>query len=149
MPTKTLSKISRSIHQKCSIKIHVLKNFSKVTGKHMCQSHFFNKVTGLKSATSLKKRALAQVFSCEFCEIFKNTFFTEHLWMAASEHCFTHDLITTMNVGTNKSKIKSLEIGWVNYKTYKINNILCSSSFKKFQRLELFALCFQDFTEGL
>ena len=23
---------------------------------------------------------LAHVFSCEFCEIFKNTFFTEHLW---------------------------------------------------------------------
>ena len=22
----------------------------------------------------------AQVFSCEFCEISKNTFFTEHLW---------------------------------------------------------------------
>ena len=27
---------------------------------------------------------LAQVFSCEFCEISKNTFFTERLWMAAS-----------------------------------------------------------------
>ena len=26
----------------------------------------------------IKKEALAQVFSCEFCEIFKNTFFTEH-----------------------------------------------------------------------
>ena len=25
-----------------------------------------------------------QVFSCEFCEIFKNTFFTEHLWTTAS-----------------------------------------------------------------
>ena len=25
------------------------------------------------------------VFSCEFCEISKNTFFTEHLWMSASE----------------------------------------------------------------
>ena len=25
------------------------------------------------------------MFSCEFCEIFKNTFFLEHLWMAASE----------------------------------------------------------------
>ena len=24
--------------------------------------------------------ALAQVFSCEFCEIFKNTFFAERLW---------------------------------------------------------------------
>ena len=27
----------------------------------------------------------AQVFSCEFCEIFNNTFFTEHLWTTASE----------------------------------------------------------------
>ena len=29
--------------------------------------------------------ALAQVFSCEFFEIFKNTLFTEHLQMTASE----------------------------------------------------------------
>ena len=27
---------------------------------------------------------VAQVFSCEFCEIFKNTLFTEHLWTTAS-----------------------------------------------------------------
>ena len=27
---------------------------------------------------------LAQVFSCEFYEIFQNTFFTEHLWETAS-----------------------------------------------------------------
>ena len=26
---------------------------------------------------------LAQVFSCEFCEVSMNTFFTEHLWMTA------------------------------------------------------------------
>ena len=25
-----------------------------------------------------------QVFSCEFCEISKNAFFTEHLWATAS-----------------------------------------------------------------
>ena len=24
------------------------------------------------------------MFSCEFCEIFKNNFFTEHLWTTAS-----------------------------------------------------------------
>ena len=24
------------------------------------------------------------MFSCEFCEILKNTFFTEHLWATAS-----------------------------------------------------------------
>ena len=28
-------------------------------------------------------KTLAQVFSCDFCEISKNTFFTEHLWTAA------------------------------------------------------------------
>ena len=28
----------------------------------------------------LKKETLAQVFSCEFCEISKNNFFIEHLW---------------------------------------------------------------------
>ena len=36
-------------------------------------------------ATLLKKEALAQVFSCEFCEISKNIFFTEHLRATASE----------------------------------------------------------------
>ena len=29
-------------------------------------------------------KLLTQVFSCEFCEIRKNTFFTEHLWTTAS-----------------------------------------------------------------
>ena len=43
-----------------------------------------NTCNGLRAATLLKK-ALAQVFSCEFCEISKNNFFTEHLWTTASE----------------------------------------------------------------
>ena len=30
-------------------------------------------------ACNLQKETLAQVFSCEFCEISKNTFFTDHL----------------------------------------------------------------------
>ena len=34
----------------------------------------------------IKKEILAQMFSCEFCEIFKNTFFTEHLRTTASEN---------------------------------------------------------------
>ena len=32
-----------------------------------------------------KKETLAQVSSCEFCDISKNTFFTEHFWTAASK----------------------------------------------------------------
>ena len=42
----------------------------------------------------IKKVTLEQVFSCEFCEICKNTFFTEHLWTTASisERIFYLDL---------------------------------------------------------
>ena len=62
-------------------KICVLKNFVKFTGKKLCQSPFFNKVAGLRPVTLLKKR-LWQMFSCEFREIFRNTFFIEHLrWL--------------------------------------------------------------------
>ena len=34
--------------------------------------------------TFFKKETLAQVFSCEFCENFKNIVFTEHHWATAS-----------------------------------------------------------------
>ena len=33
----------------------------------------------------IKKETLAQVFSCEVCKNFKNTFFTEQLWTTASK----------------------------------------------------------------
>ena len=32
----------------------------------------------------LRPETLAQLFSCEFCKISKNTFFTERLWATAS-----------------------------------------------------------------
>ena len=34
---------------------------------------------------TIKKETLAQVFSCEFCKIFKNTFFVKHLRITAPE----------------------------------------------------------------
>ena len=76
-------KDSRSSHQRCSVKKGVLKNFAKFTEKHLCQSLYFNKVA--EACNFIKKETLAQVLSCEFCEIFKNTFFTEHLWATASK----------------------------------------------------------------
>ena len=51
----------------------VLKHFTKFTGKHLCQSLFFNKVFFLINFT--KKEA----YGTDVCEISKNTFFTEHL----------------------------------------------------------------------
>ena len=71
-------KNGRSSHQRCFIEIGVLKNFTKFTGKHLRQSFFFNnfikKETLAEACNFIKKETLAHVFSCEFCEIFKNTF---------------------------------------------------------------------------
>ena len=53
----------------------VLNNFAKFTGKHLFQCLFLNKVAGLGPENFSKKGTLAQAFSCEFCEIFENTFF--------------------------------------------------------------------------
>ena len=38
----------RSCHGRCSVKKVVLRNFVKFTGKHLCQSLFFNKVAALR-----------------------------------------------------------------------------------------------------
>ena len=72
----------RSSHQRFSVKKDVLRNFSKFTEKHLCQSLFFNKVAGLRLEASnfIKKETLAQVFSREFYEISKSIFLTEHFW---------------------------------------------------------------------
>ena len=37
-----------------------------------------------EASNFIKKETLAHVFSCEFCEISKNTSFTEHLWATVS-----------------------------------------------------------------
>ena len=71
----------RSSRPEVFCKKGVLKNFAKFTGKHFCQSLFFNKVLeAWRPATLFKKMTLAQVFSCEFCEISKTLFFIEHFW---------------------------------------------------------------------
>ena len=67
--------LHRSCHWRCSVRKGVLRNFKKFTAKQLCQSLYFHKVAGL---------ILAQVFSCEFCKISENTFFTERLWVNAS-----------------------------------------------------------------
>ena len=59
----------------------VLKNFSKFTVKHLCLACNF-----------IKKETLAQVFSCEFRENFKNTFFNRTPPVAASESGKIHGM---------------------------------------------------------
>ena len=58
----------------------VLRNFAKFTGKHLCQSLIFNKVTGLRPATLLKKRFWHSRFPMNFAKFQTTPFYIEHLW---------------------------------------------------------------------
>ena len=71
--------LSRSSRRRYSVRKGTLRNFTKFTGKHLCQSLCFN-----KACNFIKIEFMAMVFSCEFCEISMNTFFTEHVWVTAS-----------------------------------------------------------------
>ena len=64
---RSLSLCIRSSHRSCSLKRGVLRDFAKLTEKHLCQSLLFNKVAGLQC-----------------CEISNNAFSIEHLQTTAS-----------------------------------------------------------------
>ena len=60
----------------------VLGNFAKFTGKHLCQSLFFNKVADLRLATLLKKRLWQGCFPVNFAKFRRTPFLREHLrWL--------------------------------------------------------------------
>ena len=80
-----LSSFLRSSLPEVFCKKVALKNFPIFTGKHLCQSLFFNKVAGAAS-NFIKKETLTQVFSCEFCKIFKNSLFLKN----TSGGCFCY-----------------------------------------------------------
>ena len=65
-----------------------LKNFTKFIGKRLCQSLYFNKVAGLRSANLLKKTP-TQVLFCGLSEIFKNNFFASDCFSKYESLCMT------------------------------------------------------------
>ena len=65
----------------------LLRNFATFTGKHLCQSLFFNKVAGLRPATLSKKRLWHRCFPVNVAKFLRTPFFTEHLrWLPLELH---------------------------------------------------------------
>ena len=95
--------VNRSSHRRCSIKKAVLKNFVTFTGSHLCWSLLLIKLQAWSSATLLKETP-KQVFSCEYYEMFKNSFFIEHLWLLLlKSHVnfeWKHTVVILINFGT-------------------------------------------------
>ena len=61
----------RSIHQRCSVRNSVFRNFTKFAGKHLCQRLIFNKVGGLRATALLKKRLWHRCFPVDFVEFLR------------------------------------------------------------------------------
>ena len=94
--TSILDRIQKQSPRGVLLSKGVRRNFGKFIGKHLCESLFFN--IKLQAACNfIKKAALAQVFSCEFCEISKNTFFAEHLLATVSE-MMTHGFVSDVTL---------------------------------------------------
>ena len=56
----------------------VLRNFAKLTGKHLCRSLFFNKVAGLRPGTLLKNKLWRRCFPVNFAKFLRTPILTEH-----------------------------------------------------------------------
>ena len=68
---------SQNGHRRCCIKKAVLKNFAIFRGKHLCWSLYFNKVSGLRPATSLKKRLRHRCFPANIAKFLRTAFFID------------------------------------------------------------------------
>ena len=73
--------MARSSRRRCFVRIGVLRNFVELTGKHLWPATLLNKA---EAYNLILKVALSEVLSCEFCELSRNTLFTEHLQATAS-----------------------------------------------------------------
>ena len=81
--TKELPNVKKQ--PRCSIK-KVFFKVSQNSQENTCARVSFSSSCSPKPCNNFKKEDLTQVFSCEFWEISKNTFLTEHLRTTASEY---------------------------------------------------------------
>ena len=96
----------------------LLKNFANFTGKHLCQSLFFNENAGLSPATLLKKRLWHKCFLVNFA----NSLGTPFLYNSASG-CFW-----TLNKRINEWSIM-------------YNSVLSDSNINRVKVVNIFIQC--------
>ena len=78
--------IHRSSHQRYSVRKGVLIEISQNSPENTWARVSFLIKLQAEACNFIKKETLALLFSCEFCEISKNTYFKEHLWENVLEY---------------------------------------------------------------
>ena len=95
---------AEAVAKMCSVKKVFIKFFTKFTGKHLCQSLFFNKVAGLRPETCnfIKKIIWHRNFPENFAKFLTTPFLTQHLrWLLLY---VLDNIFFFFTISTNKEK---------------------------------------------
>ena len=109
----------------CSVNKGVLRYFAKLTGKYLCQSLFFNKVTGLTPVTLLKKKLWYRCFPVNFVKFLTTPFLQNTSGPLFLAHYFF--LILCMKLVLNKNTKVTKTFFWG--KSYSIQNVINGAFF--------------------
>ena len=97
----------------------VLKNFTKIIGKHLCKNFFFKKIAGLRSANLLKNRLWHRCFPVNFAKFLKIPFFLQN----TSAGCFL-SLLWPVIFGKRRFYQNKKTYRLCTYKIKKLNIII-------------------------
>ena len=103
---------TRSSHQRCSMKKGILRNFTKLAGKHLCQSLFFNKVLCLRPASLLKKRIWHRCFPANFAKFLITPFLQN---TSGRQLLFNQVSLQSLPSDYNQKKVQVFIIIWRYY----------------------------------
>ena len=123
-----LSIIFRSSRPEVFCKKGILRNFAKITEKHLSQSFFFNKVAGIRPATLLKKRLWHKCFPVNFAKFLKTHFLQNNsgdcfwIFMREPQNCYG-----AYNFHIDKFHGKSIHSPKIKHTTGRLSNAVLLS----------------------
>ena len=124
--------VHRSSNQRCSIEISVLRNFAQFTGKHLCQSLFFNNVAGLRPVTLLKRRPWHRYFPVNFVKFLRTPFLQSTSGPLLLSLGFNHVLEKLCDIICQITVSKTVcRIFLIFFRLRFINNLIVKSNFSE------------------
>ena len=144
---------AEAVTRRCCIKKMLLKILQNTQENACARVSFLIKLQA-EACNFIKKETVAQVFSCEFCEIFQNTFFIEHLrWLPPTmtvisnklKKYFIIDIYSLASIPVRFIEIIRSTLFLANWKDFKNDEkcflFLLKSSFHS-QDISIFVLIF-------
>ena len=90
----------------------VLRNFAKSTGKHLCQSFFFNKVAGLRPTFLFKKRLCHRFFPMNFAKFLRASSLQNTSGRLLLKNC---TCMRSLNDDSGNHRDKKQHLKWITY----------------------------------